>query len=125
MNPKFKPISIEILVTIFLFLFIFSKDGLVGPSLDSLLIKVVLLVFVIEFLRILYKLHKLSMSGVDIDDEGMKSPFWYLVKPKVGESLYKKDKFLKPVYWTAAIIFSFFAIITVVFVIVAVILDRF
>jgi hypothetical protein len=104
MDPRMRPVSVEILVVVGVFLLLFQSK-LLPIDLTSPVTLLVLLLVVAEFVRILYKLRKLRKAGVDLADESMKSPVWYGVSPKVGNVDYKINKTLQPVYWVIAVAF--------------------
>ncbi len=108
-----RPVSVEILVVVGVFLLLFQAN-LVPMDLTNPITLGVLLIVVAEFGRILYKLRKLRNDGVDIADEGTKSPVWYGVSQKVGNIDYKVNRALQPVYWAITIVFLLVGIVGII-----------
>ncbi len=119
MHPRFKPLAIEITITVAIFLLLF-QGGILPSDLSNPYVLLVVGVFIAEFIRILYKLRRLRLEGVDIDDEGLKSPVLYGASSKLGNFDYQWKKNTKPIYWIIGIVFSLMALVVVTFIILAV-----
>jgi hypothetical protein len=113
MDPRMRPVSVEILIAVGALLLLFQFK-LLPLDLTNPITLLVLLLFMAEFVRILYKLRNLRMEGVNVGDESLKSPVWYGASERVGNVDYKINKTLQPVYWVIAIAFIVAGVVGVV-----------
>ena len=110
MDPRMRPLSMEILIAVGLLVALFQLNQQKLSPIDitdmsNPVTVIILLIFVAEFFRILYKLRKLRLEGVDLSNESLKSPVWYGASLQAGGLDYKINKILQPIYWAIAITF--------------------
>ena len=91
MDPRARPLSIETVVFITIFLLIF-KLGIVSMDVTNPVTLILLLLALIEFVRILYKFHVLKKEGVDIDEQGYRNVVVDTVSPQMGDTFAKANK---------------------------------
>lgn len=116
MDPRFRPISIEIVVAIALFMILF-QTGIVTADATSPITLLFLAVLIAELVRILWKLRNLRKAGVDIDHQGMRSPVWDAVNPKVGDAYYTVRQWEQPLFWLIGIVFSACALAVIIVIV--------
>ena len=73
MDPRWRPVSIEIMVTCIVLIGVFQLH-LISMDVTNLVTQIVLLIFVAEFVRILYLFNKLKNEGVNIAAQAYRSP---------------------------------------------------
>jgi hypothetical protein len=106
MDPRFKPIAIEITIFLIVFTVLIGgrnnygdfTEGLIKKNMDSGWYLLLLFVFAAELVRITWKLRKLRKQGVNIDDEAMKSHNPDMTNPEKNEIEYINAKKSQPIY---------------------------
>jgi len=111
MNPKFRATSLEILLFLSVLIMLFKTGVITDVTIP--LTQTILVLSAAEAVRVLLKLRRLRQGGIDIDDQGLRSPLLYAVSPHVADLDYKFHRTLRPLYWACAIVFVAFALITI------------
>ncbi|MDP3956687.1 MAG: hypothetical protein Q8P97_01695 [bacterium] len=91
MDPRFRPLSFEIIIAVAVFLFL-SQSGILSTDISNPITLTVALLFVVECFRILYKLRKLRKAGVNIAEQSYRSPVVDAVSPQMGNAYSQINK---------------------------------